>query len=911
MREPISNSAWGGPLTICDREEQTEIRKSLESLCTMDFVERARYINIQEVLKKIESLHEELVQVRMDGLAGRSEPSYSKINRLLEQSVKYAGAASELQKEQQILDSLRFPGMTAREDNIADAEPSTFSWVFDELKAPTSHPSVTRLANWLCSADKIFWISGKPGSGKSTLMRHIYHHPNTRNRLRLWAQKSELIMSSFYFWYAGTEMQKSRKGLFQSLLHKILSENPKLIPQLCPDQWEKLGARSSAPDAASWSLKELTASFQKLNDVPSPQNRFCFFIDGLDEYKGDQDQFEIVEIIQELSSSPHIKLCLASRPWTMFEDAFGSGKDESNKLYLQDLTKSDINRYTRNKLAPHIRCLRSEDESTQFQQLIHEVVKKSQGVFLWVVLVVRSLREGLSNGDDIRMLQLRLNSLPTELERFFQLIIDSVETFYKEIMAKTFLIALGTVGVALADSQRGPLLLEFSFLDEMDPDFALLLPTAPLSDTEISIRHDQMKRRLNGRYKGLLEVWDTERNSPLAYRYTVQWLHRTVRDFLATGGMQNFLMSYISPDFGLHFALGRVFLAKVKTQLTSSAPLDLERKIFELAKITEAETGKCDFLMLDELERTMENRHSTSFSLAKSSVLGDLKSYVIYRLRKDERWRRPPKEKSLLEYMLNEVYSETHFEDRAGMTKCLLENGADPNWDRTGTPPWLYLFQNLEYRMEYKPFDEFLDLLDLLLKKGVDVRQLMVSRELVGSYFSSFLLPALTTYSLEIVDQRWNPPIILEKLFQYGLRPSKRYDFMTWEQIVHAILSASKLGGFAFDTVRICLRYGAKPSLPGFETILSGNYFLGRTVELRRLVDVRHQAHNPREEASTSRTTTKRPRMSNSHNETTIGSTAELGNQGGNSTAETGAGKRKRNRQSQRRRQKRRRDEKQ
>jgi hypothetical protein len=55
-----------------------------------------------------------------------------------------------------------------------------------------------------------------------------------------------------------------------------------------------------------------------------------------------------------------------------------------------------------------------------------------------------------------------------------------------------------------------------------------------------------------------------------------------------------------------------------------------------------------------------------------------------------------------------------------------------------------------------------------------------------------------------------------------------KHDFMlVWEQIVYEILSASQLGVFAFDTVRICLRYGAKPSLRGFETILNGNYFRG------------------------------------------------------------------------------------
>jgi Cu/Ag efflux protein CusF len=47
---------------------------------------------------------------------------------------------------------------------------------------------------WLSSSDGIFHISGKMGSGKSTMMRFLYEHPATRYELNRWAGKYSQIM---------------------------------------------------------------------------------------------------------------------------------------------------------------------------------------------------------------------------------------------------------------------------------------------------------------------------------------------------------------------------------------------------------------------------------------------------------------------------------------------------------------------------------------------------------------------------------------------------------------------------------------------------------------------------------------------------------------------------------------------
>ena len=128
-------------------------------------------------------------------------------------------------------------------------------------------------------------------------MKYLEDSRVTEKALLEWAGNVPLIRGSFYFWTAGTEMQKSLEGLLQSLLYDILNECPDLIPVICPDRWS-----SSRSDAFSspWRLRELHQSFKTLEAQDSVSARFCFFVDGLDEYDG--VRFEVIEAVQVLTT---------------------------------------------------------------------------------------------------------------------------------------------------------------------------------------------------------------------------------------------------------------------------------------------------------------------------------------------------------------------------------------------------------------------------------------------------------------------------------------------------------------------------------------------------------------------------------------------------------------------------------
>lgn len=237
-------------------------------------------------------------------------------------------------------------------------------------------------------------------------------------------------------------------------------------------------------------------------------------------------------------------------------------------------------------------------------KLAFDIVDKASGVFLWVYLVVRSLLEGLRNGDGVGDLQRRLNLIPADLEEYLAHIINNLEPFYLEQATQLFEVAL---------KAHKPLsLLSYSFLHEDDPDFAIEAKVKPWTQTQIDHRLATAKRRLNSRCKGLLDVYKpTNYQGEADHRPDiVDFLHRTVRDFLLTMPMQTLITESQVEKFGMDTALCRAYLAQVKGFGTISAslgvPEDLLVDFLEYARRHESATSEPQIAMIDDLDRAGE-----------------------------------------------------------------------------------------------------------------------------------------------------------------------------------------------------------------------------------------------------------------------------------------------------------------
>jgi hypothetical protein len=108
-------------------------------------------------------------------------------------------------------------------------------------------------------------------------MKYVSNHSITLDALREWAGSKTLVTASFFFWNSGFPMQRSQVGLLQSLLYQVLCACPALISVACPQKGPK----------QLWKRKELFEALDKVSKQTALSAKFCFFVDGLDEYEGD------------------------------------------------------------------------------------------------------------------------------------------------------------------------------------------------------------------------------------------------------------------------------------------------------------------------------------------------------------------------------------------------------------------------------------------------------------------------------------------------------------------------------------------------------------------------------------------------------------------------------------------------
>ena len=152
-------------------------------------------------------------------------------------SLKTAALNGHLEIESKFLSGLNFRMMEDRQKDVARALAETFSWIFHEDLEDMDSKT---FSHWLQQMEGIYWIAGKAGCGKSTLMKFIAKDRRTWSGLQQWAGTDELVVASYFFWAAGTDLQKNQEGLLRALLHSVLGKQRDLIARLFPKRYEAI-----------------------------------------------------------------------------------------------------------------------------------------------------------------------------------------------------------------------------------------------------------------------------------------------------------------------------------------------------------------------------------------------------------------------------------------------------------------------------------------------------------------------------------------------------------------------------------------------------------------------------------------------------------------------------------------------
>ncbi|EME46934.1 hypothetical protein DOTSEDRAFT_87338 [Dothistroma septosporum NZE10] len=323
-----------------------------------------------------------------------------------------------------ILDQLSYPGMYDWRSRSIDAHEGTFQWILEDSQKllsdvmpsqrdeASSKGDVTvaknkteqsrKLQDWMRSPldRNVFWIRGKPGSGKSTLMKTRSQDEKTT---KLVAESStlgaEVIVLTFFAFRAGSELVSRLTGLWRSLIYQVINSCRAVLgnsPTL--NGWSEAKFPVASGARLLQALKSLLAEIGK-------QRTFIMLLDGLDEI-ADDDHLDMITRVKELTE--FAKMCVASRKESIFDNAFGHS---SRHLALHDLTAKDIEKVIYSKLSATQSNGQLLDD-VDLQTLAKKILSQAEGVFLWVDLVLNSLCRGLNNGDDKEFLEDRLEATP-------------------------------------------------------------------------------------------------------------------------------------------------------------------------------------------------------------------------------------------------------------------------------------------------------------------------------------------------------------------------------------------------------------------------------------------------------------------------------------------------------------------
>jgi hypothetical protein len=584
-----------------------------------------------------------------------------------------------------MLESLDVTGIDQRHADIKSSAEQTLKWVFE----PPDHYQWSDMTRWLKGRTGLYWVSGKPGSGKSTLMKWLLHEPRTESYLSDWASQKQLLIVHHFFWRTGSSAQTSLSGLLRSLLYQILGKNPDMIASASPYRWRSYDLELQRPPA--WSEEELLASTKKIFQELAPHSRVALFVDGLDECDENNDQQRnAANLLTELSSLDHMKVCVASRPLETFRRKYAGYPT----LRLEDLTADDMRQYIQSTLIadPSFDKLIMDQPKT-CRELAFEVLTKAEGVWLWVRLVVSSLLRGIENGDTANDLRHRLSEIPSELEAYFEQMLAGIEEVYRSKATRMLRIAMMCPNL--------PLVL-YAHLDDTTP--AMSMPSQPLTQAEFDQRIADTRARLNVRCLCLLEVvsrrqreYTLDRSSRHSERTKylppeVDFIHRTAYDYLKDNPA---LLVHVRDEttFDVQQYIMEACLATLKILPPEDEQYDVQAISHHFLRAARLYIRKLnhDFRIISSFNQELDARMRASASRSQRSIRMPLiplaiehgvNDWVKWVLRHNPRLLRADWPRPLLKIATEALVPDME------LLELMLNLGSDPNEPSDGKSVW-------------------------------------------------------------------------------------------------------------------------------------------------------------------------------------------------------------------------------
>lgn len=296
----------------------------------------------------------------------------------------------------------------------------------------TRQQLLDEIVNWvntsdLNSSERVLWLSGLAGTGKSTIAHTVAHVFELHQRL-----------GTFYAFDSASETTRNPENLFRTIAHNLCSLDPEWRHSL----WNVVNNKPAL--RTTHSIPDQFTNFL-LNPIEESNislvGPIVIIIDALDE-SGDGDGRKHIlailgETIVELPSN--FRIIITSRPEKDIQTALG-GKSHVKRMQMEDVkdTTVDLEIYIKHQFSLSTTVVPELETRWPNGKWSSQLVKKSEGLFQWAATACRFISAPPAGLIPIEQYETIL-SLPSNLDSLYIEILDRALKGTRSIGRKRFL----------------------------------------------------------------------------------------------------------------------------------------------------------------------------------------------------------------------------------------------------------------------------------------------------------------------------------------------------------------------------------------------------------------------------------------------------------------------------------------
>lgn len=247
-------------------------------------------------------------------------------------------------------------------------------------------------------APKLFWLSGRPATGKSTLAAHAIKELYECN-----------VDCCYFFFKHGDKAKSSVASLLRSFAYQMAFTNPQIRSEILA--MHDNGVLVDADDERTlWRSIFLARVFR--TDFHQP---YFWVIDALDECA---DFACFLPMLGKIDRNIPLRVIFTSRPSSAIQTLL---LQEKLLVSAKQITIENSYHDMRCILEASARFLPVEDPIA-CEKLIARILHKSNGCFLWVALVLKELETTHSE----QQIQEVLDSVPSEMDNLYTRILETM-----------------------------------------------------------------------------------------------------------------------------------------------------------------------------------------------------------------------------------------------------------------------------------------------------------------------------------------------------------------------------------------------------------------------------------------------------------------------------------------------------